>query len=300
MFKLDNDKVIRKFSFKNAPALTVSSGDEVELITMNAFGDQKMETGDGPFYFDPDIAGNPATGPVYIKEAKKGDVLKVSVLSIEPFPNVTMGMGTDMGVFADETDMEHTRLFDIVDGHTVFFGKELKNNPMLGVIGVAPAEPEEIDTMTPGDHGGNMDCNRITEGCAVYLPVFVDGALLAIGDVHALMGDGEVSSGGAEVPATVKVKVEVIKDEDITCPFVVSEGYVMCIKSKKTIDEAARSAVKTMKNFVQKKFGISHVEASMLMSLIGNIRICQMVDPLMSCRMEVPVEIFEKYGYKMK
>ena len=76
----------------------------------------------------------------------------------------------------------------------------------------------------PGSHGGNMDCKVITEDASVYLPVNVPGALLAMGDLHAVMGDGEVSVCGVKVPGEVTVTVEVIKGHDLPLPMVTTES----------------------------------------------------------------------------
>ena len=298
MYQIDSRNVKRVMSYKNKPVLRAKPGQQIEMITRNCFGDQPLKKGDGPLQYDPDIAGNPATGPIFVEGAKVGDVLKIHILKIQPISNAVMGMGTDMGVFADESETECTRIFSIKEDETHFYHYRIKNKPMLGVIGVAPPPPFEIDTVTPGDHGGNMDCNRIVAGSTVYLPVFVEGGLLAIGDVHSVMGDGEVSSGGAEVAAKVKIQIDILQDEDINCPIVVSEGDVMLLASRETIDEAARQAVKKTKDFLMKKLRIPHHEACMLLSLKGNVRICQMVDPLMTCRMEVPLEVFRAYGYE--
>ena len=300
-YKLDSSKVIKVMSSKNEPALVVEPDSIIEIETVNCFGGQPLTAGDGPLKFDPDIAGNPSTGPIFVKGAEKGDVLKVEVLEIIPTSDAVMGMDTTMGVYAPELPHDALRFWTVKDGETIFYDNlALKNNPMLGVIGTAPEAPEEIPTMTPGVHGANMDCNRITAGCTIYLPVNTEGALLAVGDVHAVMGDGESCGGGAEVSAHVKLKVSVLKGSGYPTPFVLSEGHAMTLYSAESLDDAADNAARMMHRFLQKELGLPYVEAAMLLSLIGDIRICQVVDPLKTCRMEVPLYIFEKYNYKFK
>ncbi len=297
-YKIENDHLIWCMSSENQPAVCVESGDIIVLDTRDCFGSQPIKAGDGPLEFNEELAGNPATGPVFVDGAVPGDVLKVEILEITPTSTVIMGMGKDMGVFADEVEREATRIFEIEDEKTLFNAKlQIKNRPMLGVIGTAPADGTKIDNITPGAHGGNMDCRRIIAGSTVYLPVNTEGALLALGDVHAVMGDGEVSSGGAEVAAEVKIKVTVIRGKYYECPMVISEGYAMTLSSCMTLDEAAEQAAKAMRRFIQKSFGIPHWEACMLLSLVGDLRICQVVDPLKTCRMEVPLNVFEAYEY---
>ncbi len=300
-YKVTNDKLIWKMSAKNPPVLRVEPGSVIEFETRDCFGSQKLTPGDGPIVFDPNMAGNPATGPVYVEGAMPGDVLKVKILEITPTSAAVMGMDKTMGVFMHETEIDALRIFDVHGGKT-FFGDKypVPNKPMLGVIGIAPEEGTEIPNMTPGTHGGNMDCKRIIAGSTLYLPVHAEGALLAVGDVHAVMGDGEVAGGGAEVAARVRVQVSVIKDEDMEGPMLLSEGYAMAIVSAEKLDTAAEEATKAMKRFIQKKFKIEHWEACMLLSLVGDLRICQIVDPLRTCRMEVPMEVFQAYGYSFE
>ena len=68
---------------------------------------------------------------------------------------------------------------------------------MIGVLGTAP-ELEVFSNAWPGPHGGNMDVQEVCPGATVYLPVNVPGALLHIGDVHAIQGDGEINCGGGD------------------------------------------------------------------------------------------------------
>lgn len=297
-YKIENNKLIRTMSSKNIPVIRVESGAVIELDTRDCFGSQPLAAGDGPLQFDPELAGNPATGPIYVEGALPGDMLKVEVLEILPTSDVVMSVGSDMGVFADEVEIQSTRIFKIRDGKTLFRKDfHIENKPMLGVIGTAPAEGVEIDNLTPGEHGGNMDCRRIIAGSIVYLPVNTEGALLALGDVHAVMGDGEVASGGAEIAAHVKIKVTTLK-EDYECPMVISEGYAMTLASCVSLDDAAEQAAKAMRRFIQRKLNLPHWETCMLLSLVGDLRICQVVDPLKTCRMEVPLAVFDAFGYK--
>src|SRR5207247_2444053 len=95
---------------------------------------------------------------------------------------------------------------------------ELQLDPMLGCFGVAPARGEAISTATSAQHGGNMDYRGFREGVTVFLPVFADGALLHVGDGHALQGDGEIVGTGIEVSMDVELTVEVIASKEIGWP----------------------------------------------------------------------------------
>lgn len=143
-----------------------------------------------------------------------------------------------------------------------------------------------------------MDCRKIGEGSVLYLPVAVPGALLSMGDLHALMGDGEVFICGLETAGEVTVRVSVLKDCRMPAPFLVTEDKVMTIQSADTTDEAGKKAVLLMEEYIRETAGIDELKAGMLMSLAADMCICQIVDPQMTVRVEFPRQILEKYGWK--
>ena len=201
-----------------------------------------------------------------------------------------------------EMDTErYFRIFDIVDKEYVQFDEDLKLKlcPMIGVIGTAPAG-EGIDTETPYDHGGNMDCNKIGVGTTLYLPVTTEGALLSMGDLHALMGDGEVLICGPEIAGEVTVRVTVLKDQlKVPTPFLIRDGKVMTVQSAKTLDEASVKAANAMMEFVTRATKLEPWKSGMLMSLLSDMAVCQIVDPLKTIRVEFPLEILEHYGVQL-
>ena len=158
---------------------------------------------------------------------------------------------------------------------------------MIGVIGVAPAG-EKIPTGTPGHHGGNMDNNKITAGTVLYLPVFQPGALLAMGDLHARMGDGEICDTGVEIAGTVTVQVEVIKGFTLSNPVLETKDTLYAVASEKTLAEAVKTAACDMAEIVMRKTGLALDQTNMLMSAVGNTEICQLVDPLITSRFGMP------------
>src|SRR6185437_1497878 len=96
---------------------------------------------------------------------------------------------------------------------------------------------EPISCGTPDKHGGNMDSKVIREGTTLYLPVNVPGALLALGDLHAAMGDGEVAVCGLEIPGEVTVKVDVIKGKEWKLPMAKTADHLYTIASEKLLDD---------------------------------------------------------------
>src|SRR5690606_27635164 len=148
----------------------------------------------------------------------------------------------------------------------------------------------------PGSHGGNMDTKLIGEGAVLYLPVFVEGALFGLGDLHAAMGDGEIGVSGVEVAGKVLVKLEVIKGITLNNPVVQTPEVTATIASALTLDEAADIAVADMANLLQKHTPLSMAEIATLMSAAGDLQISQVVDPLKTVRFSMPNQILASYG----
>lgn len=270
------------------------SGDTLVFETMDCFSNT-LEKETDRFSTVPWDRINPATGPVYFEEACPGDTLKVEILQIDLAEAGVSAMCPGFGTFADKIRKEVTRIFPIEEGCAVFSDTlRLPVRPMIGVIGTAPAEGLEIPTGTPGPHGGNMDCKEICAGTTLYLPVNTAGGLLAMGDVHAVMGDGEVSVCGLEIAARVTVRVTVEKGQKLPLPFLTNDTHVMAIYSAATLDEAAEGAAFAMHRYLTEQKGMDAHEAMILLSLAGDLRICQVVDPLKTCRMELSAEILSR------
>jgi len=270
MQRLSHAHVITRFSRNHPPVLEVEPGDTLVVETLDCWGGLARD--ERP----PDLA-NPSTGPIAVRSARPGQVLEVDILAITPGPR---GFVSAEGV---------TRYVDLVDGCAVFAESlRLPLQPMIGVIGVAPAEGEPPCTH-PGDHGGNLDTIDVCPGATICLPVQVAGALLALGDVHACQGDGEVSGQGIEVGSEVKLRVRLGEAPLVPRPYVFREGRLLTIASGATLEEAARTSIEDMVSVLATKLEVSRAEARMLVSLSGHVRISQIVNPLMTARVEMPV-----------
>ena len=231
---------------------------------------------------------NPATGPVYVQNAMAGDVLKVEILEITLDQQGVMCALPDNGVLGSLVKEESVKRIKVEEGKVHFNDKLVFDvTPMIGVIGVAP-ENGAINCGTPGCHGGNMDNKRIKEGASLYFPVFHDGALFSLGDVHAAMGDGEVMVSGVEISAEVKVRLSVMKGIRIETPMLENEEICGVIYSHEEIEKAVFHAVRIMNERVQEQLGLSFNEAGMLLSAVGDLRFCQVVDPERTVMMCVP------------
>jgi len=289
-------KLIYNMSATHKPVLSVPSGSTLLFETCDCFEDQ-ITSEQTPFQALDWTRINPATGPVFIEGADPGDMLEVKIDKIVIRDHGVMVTGPDMGVLGDELTENSIRIIPIRQDKAFFTENvELPLNPMIGVIGTAPAS-EAISCGTPGNHGGNMDCKVIGEGATLYLPVNVPGGLLALGDLHAAMGDGEVSVCGVEVSGEVTLSVTVIKGKQWQLPFLKNSKAIYMIASEKSLDEATIRATKNMVHFLVNECALNNYDAITLLSIAGNIQICQIVDPLKTVRMELPLSVLEQLGY---
>lgn len=202
-----------------------------------------------------------------------------------------MVLAPGFGLLGEEINEPHTKIL-LVDDTVHFNHHTLPKRPMIGVIGLAPAGTP-VPTGTPHQHGGNMDCRFIGAGTSLYLPVEVSGGLLALGDLHAVMGDGEIGVSGAEIAGTVTVSVHVHKGSDIPAPALQREDTLAILRSAQTLEEASRLATTAMVDFLEAR-GYSRADAIMLCSAIGDLRVCQVVNPNVTMRMEIPREVLEE------
>ena len=288
--KIIENKKIFAFDSANECVAEVEDGETLIFRTHDCFDDQLSEEGStiGSLNWD---CINPATGPVYVKNALPGDVLKVEILEITLGKQGVMCALPDNGVLGSLVKEESVRRLKVENGK-VHFNKKIvfDINPMIGVIGVAP-ENRSVNCGTPGNHGGNMDNKRITEGATLYFPVFHKGAIFSLGDVHAAMGDGEIMVSGVEIAADVKVRLSVIKSSSIETPMLENNDICGVIYSHEEIEKAVFHVVRIMNEIMQNKLELSLNDAGMLLSAVGDLKFCQVVDPERTVMMCVPKSI---------
>ena len=227
---LGKDKVIFAFSRDNKPAYFVEDGEIFMVETDDCYNGQiRSEDVLRP---DIDISiMDCSVGPIYVNGAEPDDVLCVEILGIDFAPQGVMVTSPGLGVLGGKISKPSTKIIPINNGYARFSENiTLPLTPMVGVIGVAPRKGE-IHCAVPGDHGANMDAKVITVGSKVYLPVAVKGALLSVGDLHACMGDGEMSGTGIETPGTVLMKTTVLKGTRLERPMVETKDSVYTVAS---------------------------------------------------------------------
>jgi acetamidase/formamidase len=278
------------------PVLKIASGDTVRVETMVAGGLERLKMVGVPDAEIPDSlkqventvtdrgpGAHPLTGPIYVEGAEPGDIVEVRFLGFEflhPYGVTAFRPGA--GTLPD--DFPYARLKRIpIDARagTAQFGPgiTLKLAPFWGSIGVAPPLPiRRLSSGPPGAHAGNLDNKELVAGSSLYLPVHVPGALISIGDGHALQGDGEVTITALETSLRGTVQIFVRKGKQIRWPRAETPTHYITMGLHSDLDEAARIATREMIDFLVSEKGMSRDEAYILCSLAVDLRVTQLVD----------------------
>ncbi|WP_097028601.1 acetamidase/formamidase family protein [Clostridium peptidivorans] len=284
-FKKDN--VIYYFSPDNLPKYFIEDGEEFWVETEDCYSGQIKTINDLRPNINISIM-DASVGPIAINGAEVGDSLCVQILDIEVVSQGVMVTSPGLGILGSMINEATTRIIKIDNGYANFFDKfKIPINPMIGVLGVA-TEKDKIHCATPGTHGGNMDTKEIKVDSKVYLPVFVKGANLAIGDLHAVMGDGELSGTGVEIAGKVHLKVNVIKNMKLNRPRIEREEGIYMISSAEDFEEAIKNAVYDGVEYLKNEFNLDFKDAYRLVSAACDIRISQVVNPLVTIKLFVP------------
>ena len=240
---------------------------------------------------------NPTSGPIYVEGAAPGDALRVTIDSFTPQRHNGRGFGwtaniPGFGLLADQfTDPAlHIWSYDAGQMGPAMWGREVSVplKPFAGTIGNAPAAPGLHSVVPPRRVGGNLDIRDLTAGVILYLPVEVDGALFSVGDTHAAQGDGEVCGTAIESPMDVVLTLDLIKGAHLKTPrfttpgpvtrHLDAKGYEVTTGIGPDLMQAARDAVAHMIDLLCATRGMAAVEAYMLCSTCGDLRISEIVD----------------------
>ncbi|HYL45932.1 MAG TPA: acetamidase/formamidase family protein [Candidatus Limnocylindrales bacterium] len=275
------------------PVARLAPGDVLETNTLDAFGDAIQKPGDTLALVKGD---NPLTGPFYIERADPGDTIAVEFLSLDV--NSNQGIGAFAPGFGAISTTNYTPMLnppiperiyfypiDAAAGTATFqaqdskFSVKMPIHNFLGCIGVAPAGGEARSSIVPAEFGGNMDAPEVSVGNILYLPVNVPGALLYIGDGHAVMGDGEVAGTAVEVPLRVRLRVRVLKGKKIEWPRFENQDEIMATGIYRPLDDSLRIAFTQLVAWIHSDYGLSELDAYELLSKVAKIHLTEMVDP---------------------
>jgi amidase len=293
MKRLTRNHLIFAMDKQTQPALYVDSGERFIVETEDCFSHQIVESDDVlDDNFDYSRV-NPATGPIFVNGCQPGNTLKVAIHKIEVESRGVVEVYPGWGPMGNKVEKAETKVVSVYENLARFGKYFLPIHPMVGVIGVAPAG-EAVLCGSPGPHGGNLDTVNIAEGAEIYLPVFVSGAKLALGDIHAIMGDGEICGTGVEIRAEVDIEVEICKNWQLSNPVVKTKESYFFIGSGKTVEEAIYITAEEAVRFIQERNNISWAEAYMMASVATDLLFSQVVNPLKTVRIRIPRKIIDE------
>ncbi|MBC8323403.1 MAG: acetamidase/formamidase family protein [Candidatus Marinimicrobia bacterium] len=294
------DQKHNKFSKLIPPAITVPSGSVIQAVTSEASDGQLHKHAVLNDLVNIDFGPiHPLTGPVFVEEAEVGDVLAVDVLKIELHDYGWQAIVGGFGFLSDRFPNPKLNIHEIDKvNKTMKFNNNvtIPLKPFAGVMGVAPDTEEMLSTIPPRENGGNMDDPSIVVGSTVYFPVLVKGGLFSIGDTHAVQGLGEVCGTALEAPMTITYRLRVLKDKpSIQEPQYETDEYYAVTGFGSTIDIATKKAVNFMVDYLIANYDISAEDAYMLCSLVGDLKIAEVVDvPNMLVTMHFPKSILNQ------
>ncbi|HHV59542.1 MAG TPA: acetamidase [Clostridiaceae bacterium] len=277
------DVVYNEHSRFNKPGLVVEPKEEFIIETELCSGDW-LKSNEDRFDLSKIRGCNPCVC-VEIKGANPGSILAVKILDIQVNNIGFTGFDISFNPLATYIYPRQwgltTKTVEIKDGYIHWSEKlKLPVKPMIGTIGTAP-ESEVLSNSRGGFHGGNMDANEVAAGSTVYLPVSVPGALLHVGDVHAIQGDGEISNGGGiECRATIRLVVDVVdKPVRMNCVRIEDNDYIMAVACLGTVEESFYHAAREILCWMVDSYGFTYEEAFLLMSQVMEARCTQFVNP---------------------
>ena len=297
---LSADQKHNKWSNQIEPVITVASGSVIQAETSEASDGQLHKNATLDDLINIDFGPiHPLTGPVYVEEAEVGDILAVDILKIDLHDYGWQAIVGGFGFLTDRFPNPKLSIHEIDKRNkTITFKDKVKIplKPFAGVMGVAPNTSEMLSTIPPRENGGNMDDPSMVEGSTIYFPVLVKGALFSIGDAHAVQGLGEVCGTALEAPMTITYRLRVIKDgAPIKEPQYETDKFYAVTGFGSTIDIATKKAVNYMVDHLTANYDITGEEAYMLCSLVGDLKIAEVVDvPNMLVTMHFPKSILKQ------
>jgi acetamidase/formamidase len=322
------------FDPRLTPALTVTSGDlvAIEALTHHAGDapdllmdagiaevfDRVQDRGPGPHLL---------TGPIAVDGARPGDVLQVDILEATPRLPYGSNLAAHWGFLYGELPVERVTIYEL--DTTALLGRALfaydwtttpladqpgtvvvpdvaqrepaladvvvPLRPHFGTMGVAPAEPERVSSVPPGDHGGNVDNWRIGCGGRMYYPIHVPGALLSVGDPHVSQGDGEISGTALEASLNGLLRLTIRRDLAFSVPVLETSTELLVHGFGDTLDEAMKAAALRTLAVLQRQFGLSAADAYSFMSVTVDFTVTQVVDQRQGVHARIDKRCFPRW-----
>jgi len=273
------------------PVLTINPGDVVVVETEDAFGGVITSAQDSPSAKLVFPFLNPQCGPIAVNGIEKGDCLAIHIHSVETrgaqpagktciIPEFGGLVGTASTALLNPPLPERVKKVEVtLEGGVKWSDKlTLPYQPFIGTIGTSP-EIEAITSLQPDYYGGNMDLPDVGVHAVIYLPVNAPGALLYLGDCHAIQGDGELCGVALEHPTVTTLQIDLIKKWTFKWPRLETDKFFMTIGSSRPMEDAARIAYRELIRWMAADFGYDELDAYMLLTQCGRVRLGNMVDP---------------------
>jgi acetamidase/formamidase len=225
-----------------------------------------------------------------VEGAEKGDTVAIHLESIIPRGENPRGTICMIPAFGGLTSTDLTATLNPplpeivkkvnVDENGIYWNDRLTlpYKPHIGTLSCSP-EIDSINSLTPDNHGGNMDVPDVAPGAIIYLPVRTSGARIFIGDAHACQGDGELCGTGVEIASYTTIHIDLIKGWTLDWPRLENEEMIMAIGSARPLEDATRIAYRELVYWLDKEYGIPVYDAYMLLSQCGIVRLGNVVDP---------------------
>jgi acetamidase/formamidase len=264
-----------EFSRHLEPRLQITPGDTILVESEDALSGQ-IRTDDDRRDKSKMPWSNPVAGPIAVAGAAPGDALAVTIQEIRPRDGrcaTYTGSPKQLCEWLG-TDVPHGAHVCPIKGDTIYWSESvtIPFAPMLGCIGTAP-DWGTPTTIPAGPHGGNMDLVEVRPGSVVYLPVFVEGGFLYLGDAHAAMGHGELSATGLEMAAETTITVDLVRGKPLPGPRIVTPDEIMTVASGCPMERSIAEAYARLILWMEQEFGWDRWKAYDLLTHVGRISI---------------------------
>lgn len=275
MKRLPMGPLCYEYSRHNEPRLRIEPGETVLVEAEDAFSGQIRTNTDRRDLIEMPYS-NPQTGPIWIEGAEPGDALAVKIEEIRPSIGQCATRAPHPRKLAEwlgEGCPHGVHVCPIRDGKIHWSDDiTIPYAPMLGCIGTAP-DMGAPTTGPAGPHGGNMDIIETCPGSTVYLPVFVPGGYLYLGDAHAAMGHGELTGAGLEMPSETVITVDLIKDKNLPGPRIESPAEIMTIATGCPTERSTAQAYAWLILWMEAEYAWNRWKAYDLLTHVGQISV---------------------------
>ena len=275
---LARDQVIWSFGPDLQPVLEVEPGDTVTFQTNDCFTGQIRSEDD--LVTEIDLSRiNGATGPVAVRGAEPGDSLIAEIIDVRPIEWGVATLIPGFGQLIEAVQSPVTRLFDVRDGEIRMNDRvRFPAKPMVGVVGVA-TDGEDLSNGLAGRHGGNLDDHFHGKGATIYFPVRQPGAMFAVGDMHASMGDGEICFTGVEIAGEVDIRFDLLKGKQATWPVTELADSWLPHATADAYDDAVKLVAEEAARLLVDEHGFSPEDAFIFLSVACDVGVAQACKP---------------------